>query len=103
MKRTFRLETNSQPRRKSPAGVMPPEIRFGGFEQGRGAMQMALALPAPFDVDALKDLALQRCAQALHVLKAVLPGGLLQPFERSNAELGHCHVASGLAVSDLQP
>jgi len=50
-------------------------------------MHMALALPAPFDVDALKDLALQRCAQALHVLEAVLPRGLLQPFERSNAEL----------------
>ena len=66
---------------------MPPEIRFGGFEQGRGAMQMALALPAPFDVDALKDLALQRRAQSLHVLEAALPRGLLQSFERSNAEL----------------
>ena len=50
-------------------------------------MQMASALPAPFDVDALKDLALQRCAQALHVLKPVLPCGLVQSFERSNAEL----------------
>jgi hypothetical protein len=50
-------------------------------------MQMALALSAPFDVDALKYLALQRCAQALHGLKAVLPRGLLQSFERSNAEL----------------
>jgi hypothetical protein len=69
------------------AGVRPPQIRFGRFEQGRSAMQMALALPAPFDVDALKDLALQRCAQALHVLEAVLPRRLLQSFERSNAEL----------------
>src|ERR1700720_2163823 len=50
-------------------------------------MQMALALSAPFDVDALKELALQRRAQALHVLEAVLPRGLLQSFERSNAEL----------------
>jgi hypothetical protein len=62
------------------AGVRPPQIRFGGIEQGRGAMQMALALSAPFDVDALKYLALQRCAQALHGLKAVLPRGLLQSF-----------------------
>jgi hypothetical protein len=50
-------------------------------------MQMALAFPAPFDVDALKDLALQRGAQAPHALKAVLPRGLLQSFERSDAEL----------------
>jgi hypothetical protein len=57
------------------------------LEEGRSAMQMALAVPPPFDVDALKDHALQRCAQALHVLKAVLPRGLLQSFERSNAEL----------------
>src|ERR1700724_232916 len=41
----------------SEAGVRPPEIRFGRFEEGRSAMQMALAVPVPFDVDALKDLA----------------------------------------------
>jgi hypothetical protein len=69
------------------AGVRPPQTRFGRFEEDRSAMQMTLALPMPFDVDALKDLALQRCAQAPHVLKAVLPRGLLQPFERSNVEL----------------
>src|ERR1700731_4525227 len=52
------------------AGVRPPQIRFRRLEEGRSAMQMALAVPPPFDVDALKDHALQRCAQALHVLKA---------------------------------
>jgi hypothetical protein len=67
-------------RNECEAGVRPPQTRFGRFEQGRSAMQMALALPTPLDVDALKDLVLQRCTQALHVLEAVLPRGLLQPF-----------------------
>ena len=82
------------------AEVRPPQIRFGRFEQRRGAMQMALALPTPFDVDALKDLAL-RAAQALYVLEAVPPHGRSSPSSEATPSSLELSSAAGLNGQEL--
>ena len=64
-----------------------PQVRRRGFDQGGGPVQMPSAMAALSDLQPLQDLGLQGGSEAFRGFDAVCPGGLLQLFERRDAEL----------------